>query len=132
MTRNSELSKTLAQVKGVYRDLARVNHDVSSLLQSNVETYLQPNNVTYFQDDGTEEKVLNLHGTIATHYLGHTYRILVDIYLLPSYPHCAPVCFLRLGENMYFKENHDGVGSDGKVQLPYLHEWESQSHNLIE
>jgi hypothetical protein len=33
---------------------------------------------------------------------------------------------------MYLKENHRHVGSDGKVYLPYLHEWKANTHNLVE
>ena len=33
---------------------------------------------------------------------------------------------------MYLKENHRHVGSDGKVYLPYLNQWRSNTHNLVE
>ena len=33
---------------------------------------------------------------------------------------------------MYLKEHHAHVGSDGHVYLPYLHEWNPRTHNLIE
>lgn len=33
---------------------------------------------------------------------------------------------------MYLKEHHAHVGSDGHVYLPYLHEWNPRTHNLVE
>jgi len=59
-------------------------------------------------------------------FLTHT---LATTCLQPNRP---PVPYVRLAPNMYLKENHRHVGSDGKVYLPYLHEWRSHSHNLVE
>lgn len=132
MVQDPRVSQTLARLGGVYRDPSRVDRDASSLLRSSVGAHLQPIAAAHYEDDGTEATVLVLQGTIATHYRGNTYQLLVDIYLAPGYPHRPPICFVRLAENMYLKENHMHVGSDGKVYLPYLHEWSSHSHNLIE
>lgn len=132
MVHDPRVSQTLARLGGVYRDPSRVDRDASSLLRSSVGAHLQPIAATHYEDDGTEATVLVLQGTIATHYRANTYQLLVDVYLAPGYPHRPPICFVRLAENMYLKENHMHVGSDGKVYLPYLHEWSSHSHNLIE
>lgn len=57
----------------------------------------------------------------------------VDIYLPPGYPSRPPVAYVRLGApNLYLKEHHAHVGSDGHVYLPYLHEWSPRTHNLVE
>ncbi len=132
MVHDPRVSQTLARLGGVYRDPSRVDRDASALLRSSVGAHLQPIAAAHFEDDGTEATVLVLQGTIATHYRGNTYHILVDMFLAPGYPRRPPICFVRLAENMYFKENHMHMGTDGKVYLPYLHEWTSQTHNLIE
>ena len=49
-----------------------------------------------------------------------------------SQPTRPPIPYVRLAPNMYLKENHKHVGSDGKVYLPYLHEWRLPTHNLVE
>ncbi|GAX24265.1 ESCRT-I complex subunit TSG101 [Fistulifera solaris] len=132
MAHDPRVSQTLARLGGVYRDPWRVDRDASALLRSSVGAYLVPIIADHFEDDGTEALVLDLKGTIATHYRGNTYHILVEMFLAPGYPGRPPICFVRLAENMFFKENHMHVGSDGKVYLPYLHEWSSHTHNLIE
>jgi ESCRT-I complex subunit TSG101 len=75
---------------------------------------------------------LVLQGTIAIVFRGQTYQLLVDIYLPPGYPIRPPVSYVRLAENMYLKENHPHVGSDGMVYMPYTHEWNPRTHSLIE
>jgi ESCRT-I complex subunit TSG101 len=57
---------------------------------------------------------------------------LVDIYLPPGYPIRPPIAYIRLADNMYLKDNHPHVGSDGMVYLPYTHEWNPRTHSLIE
>jgi ESCRT-I complex subunit TSG101 len=132
MVHDPRVSQTLARLGGVYGDPARVDRDASALLRSSVGAHLQPIAAAHYEDDGTETTVLVLQGTIATHYRGNTYQLLVDMYLARGYPRRPPTCFVRLTENMFLKENHMHVGLDGKVYLPYLHEWSSHSHNLIE
>jgi ESCRT-I complex subunit TSG101 len=83
------------------------------------------------ENNGDSYNVLVMQGTIAIMFRGQTYQILVDMYLPPGYPRSPPNCFVRLAPNMYLKSNHRHVGSDGKVYLPYLHEWDVR-HNLIE
>lgn len=120
------------QLGGVYRDPARVNRDASALLQSSVGSHLVPITAVHVNDRGDTQTVLVLQGTIAMHYRGTTYQLLLDMYLVPAYPQQPPVCYVRLAPSMYLKENHRHVGSDGKVYVPYLHEWRPATHNLVE
>ena len=132
MVQDARVSRQMARLGGVYRDPARVNRDASSLLKSSVGTHLQPIAAVFADDSGSTHTVLVLQGTIAIHFRGNTYQLLMDVYLVPGYPTRPPVCYVRLAPNMYLKENHKHVGSDGKVYLPYLHEWRSATHNLVE
>lgn len=132
MVSDPRVSRQLARLGGVYRDPARVNRDSSSLLKSSVGTHLQPIAAVYADETGDTQTVLVLQGTIAIHFRGNTYQLLVDMYLVPAYPNRPPVCYVRLAPNMYLKENHRHVGSDGKVYMPYLHEWKPATHNLVE
>jgi ESCRT-I complex subunit TSG101 len=157
MVQDPRVSRVLARLGGVYRDPARVNRDASSLLKSSVGMHLQPISAVYVDVDSnastsganamttattgsisnsnnvTSTAVLVLQGTVAMHFRGNTYQILVDMYIIPSYPNRPPVCYVRLADaNMYLKENHRHVGRDGRIYMPYLHEWHPQTHNLVE
>lgn len=133
MVSDPRVSATLSRLSGVYRDLNRVERDASTLLKTaGVGSNLRPIAAQLYEKDGTSKTVLVLQGTIAMHFRGTTYQLLVDVYLPAGYPMRPPECFVRLADNMYLKENHRHVGSDGKVYLPYLHEWKSHSHNLVE
>ncbi len=65
-------------------------------------------------------------------YRNVTYNIPIDLYLPPQYPQCAPIVFVRPVSNMAIKENHRHVGRDGRVYMPYLHEWGAATHELRE
>jgi ESCRT-I complex subunit TSG101 len=132
MVHDPRVSQTLARLGGVYRDPARIDRDAGSLLKSSVGNLLRPIAAELFEDNGQTTTVLVLQGTIAMYFRGNTYQLLVDVYLPAAYPNRPPVCFVRLADNMYLKENHRHVGSDGKVYLPYLHEWRNHDHNLVE
>lgn len=132
MAHDPRVSQTLARLGGVYRDPSRIDRDASALVRSSAGAYLRPIAAERVDDNGTVNRELVLQGTIPLQFRGNTYQQLVDIYLPAGYPHHPPICFVRLAENMYLKENHRHVGMDGRVYLPYLHEWRAVSHNLIE
>jgi ESCRT-I complex subunit TSG101 len=134
MVSDQRVSRLLEQrLGGIYRDPARVNRDASMVLKSSIGTNLQPITTIYADETtGDTNTVLDLQGTIAIHYRGQTYQLLMDIYLIPQYPIRPPICYVRLAPNMYIKENHKHVTSDGKVYVPYLHEWNASTHNLVE
>lgn len=146
MVHDPRVSSCLARLGGVYHDPGRVDRDASALLKSPVGDNLVPIVAEYYESrtkrtstttgrgtgGGGPIKVLVLQGTIAIHFRGQTYQILMDQYLPPGYPGRPPVPYVRLAPDMYLKENHQHVGSDGQVYLPYLNQWRANTHNLIE
>lgn len=132
MVHDNRVTACMARLGGIYRDPVRVERDASMLLRSEVGSNLVPIVAEMYENNGNKSNVLVLQGTIAIHFRGKTYQILVDQYLPPGYPNRPPIPFVRLAPNMYLKENHRHVGSDGKVYLPYLHEWRNTTHNLVE
>lgn len=132
MVHDPRVTNSLARLGGLYRDPSRVDRDASTLLKSSVGAHLTPGIAPLVENNGEVAHCMVLQGTIAMHFRGNTYQLLVDVYLPPGYPHRPPVAYVRLTENMYLKENHMHVGSDGKVYLPYLHEWNLRTHNLVE
>jgi ESCRT-I complex subunit TSG101 len=132
MVHDPRVTTLLSRLGGLYRDPARIDRDASSVLKSSVGAHLTPGIAPLVENNGDASHCLVLQGTIAIVFRGLTYQLLVDIYLPPGYPIRPPVSYIRLAPNMYLKENHPHVGSDGMVYLPYTHEWNSRTHSLIE
>jgi ESCRT-I complex subunit TSG101 len=132
MVQDPRVSTLLSRLGGLYRDPSRVDRDASSLLKSSVGVHLAPGIAPLVENNGDTSNCLVMQGTIAIVFRGNTYQLLVDIYLPPGYPIRPPVSYVRLAQNMYLKENHPHVGSDGMVYMPYLHEWNGRTHSLIE
>jgi len=65
-------------------------------------------------------------------YRNVTYNLPIDMYLPPPYPLRPPTVFVRPVVGMAIKENHRHVGLDGRVYLPYLHDWRPGTHELRE
>mmetsp|Transcript_34255 Transcript_34255/g.38993 ORF Transcript_34255/g.38993 Transcript_34255/m.38993 type:complete len:397 (-) Transcript_34255:220-1410(-) len=132
MVSDPRVNPLLNRLGGVYRDPNRVDRDASSLLKSSVGRHLVPNISSLVENNGDVTNTLCLKGTISIHFRAQEYQQLMDIYMVPGYPFRPPKCYVRLASNMYLKENHPHVGSDGQVYLPYLHDWRPSSHSLIE
>jgi ESCRT-I complex subunit TSG101 len=132
MVHDPRVTTLLSRLGGLYRDPSRVDRDASSLLRSSVGEHLSPGIAALVENDGNTCNCMVLQGTIAIVFRGNTYQLLVDIYLPPGYPVRQPIAYVRLAQNMYLKENHPHVASDGLVYLPYLHEWNGRTHSLIE
>lgn len=132
MVHDPRVTTLLSRLGGLYRDPARVDRDASSLLKSSLGVHLVPGIAPLVENNGDTSNCLVLQGTIAIMFRGQTYQLLVDVFLPPGYPRRPPVSYLRLAPNMYLKENHPHVGSDGMVYLPYTHEWNPRTHSLIE
>jgi ESCRT-I complex subunit TSG101 len=132
MVHDPRVTTLLSRLGGLYRDPSRVDRDAASLLKSSAGIHLTPGIAPLVENNGDSSHCLVLQGTIAMVFRGQTYQLLVDIYLPPGYPIRPPVSYVRLAPNMYLKENHAHVGSDGMVYLPYTHEWNPRSHTLIE
>ena len=86
MVNDPRVSSCLARLGGVYNDPVRVDRDAASLLKSPVGTNLIPIVAELYESrtrgsTGNAANVLVLQGTIAIHFKGQTYQILMDIYL---------------------------------------------------
>ena len=133
MNAESSITAALARLGAVYNDPPRVSRDGVRLLRSPLGAHLRPTTSPLVYSTGeSTPPVLVFSGTVAISYRGTTYNIPVDIYLPPQYPHRPPVIFVRPTHGMMIKPNHQHVGPDGNVYMPYLHEWRAQSHSLVE
>jgi len=134
MDNSSSLHNLLSRnLSGVYRDPQRILRDVETLLNSPLGRHLRPTTQPLTSNDGSvTPSVLMLHGTLPMTYRNVTYNIPIDLYLPPPYPQRPPTVYVRPVSNMAIKENHRHVGMDGRVYMPYLHEWGAQTHDLRE
>ncbi|KAL7525797.1 hypothetical protein ACHAXR_001166, partial [Thalassiosira sp. AJA248-18] len=121
------------RLSGVYRDPQRVLRDAETLLSSPLGTHLRPSTEPLVKDNGSSTRpLLLLRGTIPMTYKGVTYNLPIDMYMPEPYPLQPPTVFIRPVASMAIKENHRHVGLDGRVYLPYLHEWRPNTHELRE
>ncbi|XP_072942507.1 tumor susceptibility gene 101 protein [Epargyreus clarus] len=84
-------------------------------------------------NNGSRKDLLNLEGTLPVKYKGAYYNIPVCIWLMDTHPENAPLCFVKPTSDMSIKVSKY-VDSNGKVYLPFLHEWNQSStmHKLVE
>lgn len=91
---------------------------------------LIPNCDKFTFNDGTCKDLVNLEGTIPVVYKAVTYNIPVCIWLMDTHPENAPLCFVKPTADMSIKVSKY-VDNNGKVYLPFLHNWNAKSSNLI-
>lgn len=81
-------------------------------------------------NNGARKDLLNLEGTIPVSYKGAVYNIPVSLWLMDTHPNNAPLCFVKPTPDMSIKISKY-VDSNGKIYLPYLHEWNGNSSSLL-
>lgn len=80
-------------------------------------------------NNGVRKDLLNLEGTIPVNFKGAYYNIPVCIWLMDKHPQAAPLCFVKPTADMSIKVSKY-VDHNGKVYLPYLHEWDQRTSTL--
>ncbi|KAM6322132.1 tumor susceptibility gene 101 protein isoform 1-T2 [Podargus strigoides] len=121
----SQLKKMVAKYK--YRDLT-VQETTSVITQYKD---LKPVMDSYVFNDGSSRELMSLSGTIPVPYRGNTYNIPICLWLLDTYPFNPPICFVKPTSSMTIKTGKH-VDANGKIYLPYLHEWKYPQSDLLE
>ncbi len=62
-------------------------------------------------------------------FLGANYNIPVCLWLMDTHPYNPPMVFVRPTATMQIKQGKH-VDANGKIYLPYLHEWKHVSKDL--
>ncbi|XP_023593445.1 tumor susceptibility gene 101 protein isoform X1 [Trichechus manatus latirostris] len=120
----SQLKKMVSKYK--YRDLTvRETINVITLYKD-----LKPVLDSYVFNDGSSRELMNLTGTIPVPYRGNTYNIPICLWLLDTYPYNPPICFVKPTSSMTIKTGKH-VDANGKIYLPYLHEWKHPQSDLL-
>ncbi|XDV17910.1 hypothetical protein PO909_023703 [Leuciscus waleckii] len=123
MNENS-LRKILAKIYK-YRDLTARDLNVTSHYKD-----LKPVLDNYVFNDGSTKELLSLTGTVPVNYRGNVYNIPICLWLLDTYPYNPPICFVKPTSAMMIKPGKH-VDANGKIYLPFLHEWKPPQSNLL-
>ncbi|XP_032815721.1 tumor susceptibility gene 101 protein-like [Petromyzon marinus] len=81
-------------------------------------------------NDGTARELVSLNGTIPVNYRGSIYNIPVQLWLFDTHPYNPPICFVKPTSTMLIKQGKH-VDANGRVYLPYLHEWKANASDLV-
>lgn len=122
--------EALLRTVDCYRNVTRVRNDV--LMCTTQMRNLVPKVEKLMHNNGMESRLLVLGGTVPMVYAGAQYNIPVEIYISEPYPDAPPRCYVRPTREMELKMGHRHVDREGLVYLPYLHEWNARTHNLLE
>ncbi|XP_055613338.1 tumor susceptibility gene 101 protein [Uranotaenia lowii] len=124
MSKMEDLGRMLSN----YTNLAATKNDVLECIK--VYKALAYRMEEYVFNDGTFKQLLNLQGTIPVRYKGNTYHIPICIWLLDSHPRYAPICYVKPTADMHIKVSMY-VDHNGKIYLPYLHDWSAGQSDLL-
>ena len=58
------------------------------------------------------------------------YNIPVALWILDTHPIHAPLCYVRPTPDMQIKVSQH-VDGNGKIYLPYLHEWDAANSDIL-
>ncbi|KAA0724222.1 Tumor susceptibility gene 101 protein ESCRT-I complex subunit TSG101 [Triplophysa tibetana] len=60
---------------------------------------------------------------------GNVYNIPICLWLLDTYPYNPPICFVKPTSTMMIKTGKH-IDANGKIYLPYMHEWKPPQSDL--
>ncbi|PNF38835.1 Tumor susceptibility gene 101 protein [Cryptotermes secundus] len=111
-----------------YQNPDITRRDVINTIQHypSLTTHLEP----FVFNDGSKRELFNLEGTIPVTYKGNTYNIPICIWLMDTHPYNAPMCYVKPTSGMQIKVSIF-VDHNGKIYLPYLHDWVPNSSDLL-
>ena len=110
-----------------YIDINAVCKDIHKLAKTYKE--LRPKIETFTHNNGSQQHLINLTGTIPVFYKGRQYNIPIRMVVLEKYPVMAPYVFVQPTSTMSIKQGRH-VDANGKVYLPYLSEWKKGRHDM--
>ncbi|CRK96015.1 CLUMA_CG009455, isoform A [Clunio marinus] len=119
-----DLSKVLSK----YQNIQATKKDVLDLLEQ--YRALNYRLDSYVFNDGSKKDLLSLTGTIPVVYKQNTYHIPICIWLMDTHPYNAPICYVKPTTDMHIKVSMY-VDHNGKIYLPYLHDWQPNSSDLL-
>jgi len=121
-----ELYRMLTACK--YKQVDKTKKDI-------LETISQYRGLEFYTEqfvfnDGSCKDLVNLTGTIPVGYKGNTYHIPVCIWIVDTHPNNAPMCYVKPTADMCIRVSRF-CDHNGKIYLPYLHDWQPVSSDLL-
>jgi len=135
MNNNAHFTQQVNQLNSIltkitsYRDKPRIVADCSNLFRQ--YPALQPKTGLLPRANGTQTELLCLHGTVPIVYIGKQYNIPIAVWIIETYPHTPPLCYVNPTQNMIIKPKHKHVDLNGQCYLPYLSSWSAASSNVL-
>ncbi|XP_067643219.1 tumor susceptibility gene 101 protein [Eurosta solidaginis] len=120
----AQISKLLSR----YKNINATKKDVIDVITS--YRSLAYNLQKFVFNDGSTKDLFNLSGTIPVVYKNNTYYIPICIWLMDTHPQNAPMCFVKPTPTMQIKVSMY-VDHNGKIYLPYLHDWQPHTSDLL-
>ncbi|XP_035251571.1 tumor susceptibility gene 101 protein-like isoform X2 [Anguilla anguilla] len=120
--------KTLKKMLSAkYKHVSLAAHDIITVVSMYKD--LKPVMDTYVFNDGSFRDLMSLRGTVPVNYRGNVYNIPVCLWLMDTYPYNPPICFVKPTSAMMIKSGKH-IDANGKMYLPYLHEWKHPQSDL--
>merc|ERR1712227_204542 len=113
---------------GHYPNSNDVIRQVSKLTRQYTELRVDVQRFTH--NNGSQENLIKLYGTIPVFYKQRQYNIPIVIWLLEKHPTYAPLVFVHPTSTMVIRQGRH-VDAGGKVYLPYLSDWKSKKSDLV-
>ena len=86
----------------------------------------------YVFNDGSQQKLLKLQGTIPIQYRTKQYNMPIVLWIPPNFPNSCPICYVTPVRGMVIKQKHMHCDSQGLIYHPYLHYWKAGDSTLVE
>ncbi|XP_037939168.1 tumor susceptibility gene 101 protein-like isoform X2 [Teleopsis dalmanni] len=125
---NAGVEAQITKLLSKYQNAAAAKRDVL-LVVANYRS-LSYKLQQYVFNDGSAKDLFCLDGTIPVVYKNNTYYIPICIWLMDTHPNNAPICFVKPTPTMQIKCSMY-VDYNGKIYLPYLHDWQPHTSDLV-
>ncbi|XP_064168754.1 tumor susceptibility gene 101 protein-like isoform X2 [Anguilla rostrata] len=120
--------KTLKKMLSAkYKHVSLAAHDIITVVSMYKD--LKPVMDAYVFNDGSFRDFMSLRGTVPVNYSGNVYNIPVCLWLMDTHPYNPPICFVKPTSAMMIKTGKH-IDANGKIYLPYLHEWKHPQSDL--
>ncbi|KAF6200495.1 hypothetical protein GE061_004938, partial [Apolygus lucorum] len=122
-------SKKISKLRiTVYANPDATKRDYSKALEQYKN--LIPSFGRFVFNNGGHKDLLKLEGTIPINYKGSSYNIPICVWLMDTHPNTPPMCFVQPTPDMQIKVSMY-VDHNGKIYLPFLHDWNPTTSDIL-
>ncbi|UXI15688.1 hypothetical protein NH340_JMT01631 [Sarcoptes scabiei] len=121
-----EVHRMLSKLK--YHYVKEAKKDIGDVLQQYRNLHASIEKCTL--PTGVQRELVVLKGTIPVTFKKIVYNIPISIWILGNHPESAPYCWVNPTKDMTIRVSQH-VDNFGRVYLPYLSNWTSQTSDLL-